>query len=325
MNLDHALTARENLFDEKHETACRLFNGFTEGQPNLVIDLYARTAVLYNYAKPVEAGQDNLEVAQQFLLNRLPWLSAIIVKDRFGLYDSMKQGRLMYGDKADRHIREHGVRYAVELTMNQDSSFYLDTRNLRRWIIDNLHGKQVLNTFAYTGSLGVAAYAGGAVRVIQTDLNRQFLNVAKTSYTLNGFPIRKPEFMIGDFWSLVNRLKRAGEQFDAVFLDPPFFAATKKGRVDLAHNSARLINKVRPLIRHGGYLVAINNALFVSGQAYLDTVQSVCADGHVSIEQFIPVPDDCVGYALDPPSPITDPAPFNHATKIIVLRIFHKR
>ena len=54
--LDGALTARESLFDERHETAFRLFNGFTEGCPNLVVDLYGATILLHNYASPPEAG-----------------------------------------------------------------------------------------------------------------------------------------------------------------------------------------------------------------------------------------------------------------------------
>ena len=52
----------------------------------------------------------------------------------------------------------------------------------------HLAGKTVLNTFAYTGSLGVAARAGGAARVVHLDLSRAFLNVAKDSYARNGFP-----------------------------------------------------------------------------------------------------------------------------------------
>ena len=97
-------------------------------------------------------------------------------------------------------MREHGVWYAVELQLNRDASLYLDTRNLREWILRKLHGQRVLNTFAYTGSLGIAARAAaGAARVVHLDLNRAFLNVAKTSYTLNGFPIHKPDFQTGDF------------------------------------------------------------------------------------------------------------------------------
>lgn len=103
------------------------------------------------------------------------------------------------GQKANTRIVEHGVRYSVNLTMNQDASLYLDTRKLRKWALEHLDGKTVLNTFAYTGSLGVAARAGGAARVLQVDRSRDFLNVAKDSYTLNGFPIEKRDFLAEDF------------------------------------------------------------------------------------------------------------------------------
>ncbi len=181
-----------------------------------------------------------------------------------------KRGKLLFGENPDRKIREQGVWYALDLCMNQDASLYLDTRNLRTWAKQNLGGKTVLNAFAYTGSLGVAACAGGASRVVQLDLNRQFLNQAKTSYSLNGFPIRKADFLTGDFWPQISRLKRAGERFDCVMLDPPFFSTTSGGVVDLAENSSRLINKVRPLINDGGRLVSVNNALYVSGKAYME-------------------------------------------------------
>lgn len=323
--LHRAITAREPAFDARHETALRLFNGFLEGCPDLVVDLYAATIVLHNYADPPAAGQALIAEAQQVLHERLPWLRAIVVKTRHGATDAEKQGVLIFGESVDRRIREHGVWYALELTMNRDASFYLDTRNLRAWAIHNLRDKSVLNTFAYTGSLGVAAYGGGASRVVQLDLNRRFLNVAKTSYTLNGFPIRKPEFMTGDFWPLINQLKRAGERFDCVFIDPPFFAATDRGVVDLAQNVTRLINKVRPLVADGGTIVAINNALFFSGQDYMQALESLCHDGYVSIEGTIPVPADCAGFPeTTVATPITDPAPFNHATKIALLKIRHK-
>lgn len=324
--LHRAITAREPLLDARHETGLRVFNGFLEGCPELVVDLYATTLVLHNYADPPADGHAVIAAAQQVLHERLPWVRAMVVKTRHGATDQDKQGVLIFGTSVDRRIREHGVWYALELTMNRDASFYLDTRNLREWAIQNLRDKTVLNTFAYTGSLGVAAYSGGASRVVQLDLNRRFLNVAKTSYTLNGFPIRKPEFLTGDFWPLINRLKRAGERFDCVFVDPPFFAATNRGVVDLAQNVTRLINKVRPLVQDGGTIVAINNALFSSGQDYMDALESLCQDGYVSIEGMIPVPIDCTGFPeTSTTAPITDPAPFNHATKIALLKIRHKR
>ncbi|MBT4512646.1 MAG: SAM-dependent methyltransferase [Chloroflexi bacterium] len=323
--LERAITTREALFDVQNQTALRLFNGFTEGHPSLVVDLYARTIVLHNYADPPGEGDSEIQDAQKFIRICLPWVQAVILKTRNGSTVSDRRGRILYGSIADRRVLEYGVWYAIDLLMNRDASLYLDTRNLRKWALEHLNGKTVLNTFAYTGSLGVAARAGGAARVVHLDRNRAFLNVAKASYSLNGFPITRGDFQTGDFWPHINRLKRAEKRFDCVFIDPPFFAATRKGIVDLANNSMRLINKVRPLINDGGYLVAINNALFLSGNAYIETLQSLCADGYLEIEELIPVPEDFTGYTqIRVRNLPVDPAPFNHATKIAVLKVRRK-
>ena len=322
--IERAIEARLNLLDDRHETAVRLFNGFLEGCPQLVIELFGQTAVLYNYANPPAEAAAVLTNAQAILLDKPPWLQAILLKTRHGT-DEEKRGIVVWGSKLTTKIREHGVRYALELQMNQDASFYLDTRQVRRWALDNLAGKEVLNTFAYTGSLGIAAKAGGASRVLHTDLNKRFLNVAKTSYMLNGFPIDKKLFRTGDFWRQVSRMKRAGEKFDCVFVDPPFFSQTVGGTVDLNKGITRVVNKIRPLVKHGGHIIAINNALFVSGAAYLAELEALCADGYVAIEQFIPVPEDCTGTPRTQATPpITDPTPFNHSTKIALLKIYHK-
>jgi 23S rRNA (cytosine1962-C5)-methyltransferase len=323
--LKKALEARASLFDARHETAFRLFNGFTEGERNLVVDLYASTLVFHNYADDPTQGKLLVEQAAKFLQEKLVWLRAGIVKTRNANSQDEKRGRLLFGSTPDTKIKEHDVWYSVDLTMNRDASFYLDTRHLRKWLIDNMSGKTILNTFAYTGSLGVAAQAGGAKRVLQHDLNRQFLNVAKTSYTLNGFPIHKSDFVAVDFFSLVSKLKQADERFDCVIIDPPFFSMTSKGKVDQVHESARLINKVRPLINDGGVLIAINNALYVSGKEYMQTLEGLGKDGYLSIKELIPVPEDFAGYPETRTGiPITNPAPFNHSTKIAVLEVKRK-
>ncbi len=318
--LQSSLSARTAFFDDRHEASLRLFNGFLEGNPDLVIDIYARTAVIHNYAKHENSA--TIETAKRWLLQNLLWVDTILLKRRHGATDKERRGQLIFGEKIARKVREHGVWYAIDLTMNRDASFYLDTRNLRHWLLNEMTGKSVLNTFAYTGSLGVAAVAGGASRVVQTDLNKRFLNVAKTSHTLNGFPIVKQNFVTGDFWSVVKRLKRAREQFDCVILDPPFFAETAGGRFEMAKDTVRLVNKVRPLVKDGGQIVSVNNALYLSGTDYLARLETLCDGGYVTIERFIDVGDDftrCV-------TPfVTDPTPFNHTTKIAILRIKHRR
>lgn len=321
-----ALAARSECFDLRHETAFRLFHGFTEGCPTLAADLYGRTLVLHNYADPPASMSALTEQAADFYQSQLPWLRAVLVKARYGDMEAARKGMILRGDTLDRFVRENGVWYAIDLQINQDAGFYLDTRHLREWLKGHSAGKTVLNTFAYTGSLGVAARAGGASRVVQLDLSRAFLNVAKDSYVRNGFAIPRADFLAGDFWPQISRLKREGARFDCVIVDPPIFSQTRHGTVNLVADSRRVLNKVRPLIADGGVLVAINNALFVSGAEYLAMLQELCADGYLLLETLIPVPVDFLGGLMPPASGLpADPAPFNHSTKIAVLRVRRKK
>jgi 23S rRNA (cytosine1962-C5)-methyltransferase len=323
--LDRCLNARAAFFDPAHQSAFRLFNGFIEGCPDLVIDLYASTVILTNYADPPEGGREWIVIAQALLQERLPWLRAGIVKSRNSQFPAEKKGRLLFGEGPVQAVREHGVWYAVNPVMHQDSGLYLDMRNLRSWAHDHLKAKTVLNAFAYTGSLGVAALAGGARRAVQLDRNQAFLDVAKASCALNEIPVRESDFVRADFFRQVARFRRGGERFDCVFLDPPFFSSSPSGVVDQVRQSARLINKVRPLVHDGGTLVAVNNALYVSGRDYMQTLEHLCADGYLAIQELIPVPEDFTGYPeTHVDAPITDPAPFNHSTKIAVLEVRRK-
>ena len=94
----------------------------------------------------------------------------------------------------------------------------------------------------------------------------------------------------------------------------------------MVNESVRIINKARPLVKDGGRLIAINNALFLSGAEYIAALETLCADGYLAIETLIPVPEDITGYpATVVGAPPEDPAPFNHPTKIAVLRVRRKR
>ena len=321
--LQNAIRERTDFFDSKHETAFRLFNGFTEGYPEFVLEIYARTLVLHNYANDATSNAKLIQDLVDNLKSSISWLRAVVVKNRIGKTQADRKGILIFGKEPDAKISEHGVWYSVDLTLNRDTSFYLDTRYLRKWLIENMQGQAVLNTFAYTGSLGVAALAGGAAHVLQHDLNRKFLSLAKESYILNGFPVHTQDFVAADFFPTIARLKNTKQTFDCVILDPPFFSTTSKGKVDQEKDSTRLINKVRPLINDGGYLVAINNALYVRGSEYLQTLEDLCRDGYLKIEQLIPIPQDCTGFKLVG-KPIADPNPFNHSTKIVVLKVRRK-
>ena len=316
-----AHAARRDLFDTAHEAAFRLFNGFTEGCPDIVIDLYAGTALIHNYADPPAAGQGLADAAGNYLLKMLPWLGSIVLKSRGSPAVDERRGRLIHGERPAGRVTEFGVRYCIDLMMSRDASLFLDTRNLRRWVKDHADGKSFLNAFAYTGSIGVAAMAGGASHVVQVDRNRSALDLARESCRLNGFEVHSEDFLQADYFRVASKFRRLDRRFGCVVIDPPFFSSTRGGVVDQLRESARLINKVRPLVEPGGYLVVVNNALYVSGADFIQTLESLCAGGYLEVAELIAVPEDFTGYpGTKVGTPITDPAPFNHSTKIAVLR-----
>jgi len=323
--LQKALNYREDFFAQDNISAFRLFSGFYEGCESLVVDLFSKTLLLYDYSKTEPVTDNTLNDIQNYYLQRLPGIKSVIQKRRYSQDAFHRRGKITYGEKPDQQIQEYKVWYFVDLLINQDASFYLDTRNLRRWLLEHAKGWRVLNTFAYTGSLGVAALSAGASRVVQVDRNRHFLRLSRISGMLNHLDIGKLILETMDFYQFVGQAKRTKQLFDCVILDPPFFSKTKHGKVDLINENERLINKVRPLVDDGGFLILVNNALFVNGKDYIQSLEKLCQDGYLSIEKLISIPMDITGYpetvVNDPP---VDPYPYNHSTKITILRVKSK-
>jgi 23S rRNA (cytosine1962-C5)-methyltransferase len=103
--LEKAIEAREKLFDVEHKIALRLFNGFLEGCPELVVDLYGRTLVLHDYSESPEQGLNMIRQAQVWLQNRLPWLRAGILKVRNSPSAEAKRGQPLFGEDPDRKVQ----------------------------------------------------------------------------------------------------------------------------------------------------------------------------------------------------------------------------
>jgi 23S rRNA (cytosine1962-C5)-methyltransferase len=57
----------------------------------------------------------------------------------------------------------------------------------------------------------------------------------------------------------------------------------------------------------------------------MESVRKLTADGYLEISEIISVPQDVTGYAqtISAKTP-ADPAPFNHPTKIVIMRAHRK-
>lgn len=321
--LETALRKRKALTDPV--AACRLFNGFTEGFPHIALDRYAQTLVIHSYAKYGETLPEKTfrKIAGTVCDSGQP-IEAVLLKERFAPEPERKRGRLLSGNVCADQIMENGVRHAIDLRLNRDCSFYLDSADLRTWLFRQSSGRKVLNTFAYSGSYGTAALCGGAVQVVQTDLNSGFFSPFHRSLALNGLNASCTEFIAGDFFRVSAALRKQSRLFDIVILDPPFFSSTRSGTVDQLNRSFALVNKIRPLVADGGKIVLVNNALFLSGHEFIAQINKYLTGDYLTIGERIHVPDSFFGGTIETGALPSDPAPFNYATKIIVLDITRK-
>lgn len=171
-------------------------------------------------------------------------------------------------------IQELKSRFKIKLTQTRHPGLFLDHLPLRKYLEclgSRAQGLRVLNTFAYTGSLSVAARQGGATHVTTLDLSRPSIEWAKDNMKLNGFEDDRNRWMVGDVFDILPRLKRAQEKYDCVILDPPSFSRGQKGAKALFSTQkdlTRLHSLAIELLAEGGLLMTSLNSSNVSWEKY---------------------------------------------------------
>jgi len=88
----------------------------------------------------------------------------------------------------------------------------------------NIKGARVLDLFGGTGAIGLEFLSRGALEVIVCDNNKNSINLIRENYLKAK---EKPNLICNDYKSALSSLK--GENFDIIFLDPPF--ATNFGEI----------------------------------------------------------------------------------------------
>jgi 16S rRNA (guanine966-N2)-methyltransferase len=88
---------------------------------------------------------------------------------------------------------------------------------LFNWLGQNLNGRACLDLFAGSGALGFEAASRGASRVVMVENDRSVLSTLRKTRALIG--AQQVELLLGDAFDY---LKKSTDQFDVVFLDPPF-------------------------------------------------------------------------------------------------------
>ncbi len=169
--------------------------------------------------------------------------------------------------------RQNGLTLHVDLDAGQKTGGYLDQRFNHVAAAGYLRGRRVLDVCCYTGGFGLVAASRGAASVVGVDSSEAALAIARENAERNG--LGATEFVKADCFDELKRRGESGERFDAVVLDPPRFAGSRK-QIDAAIRAYTRLNTLAiELLPPGGMLVTCSCSGRVSRSDFLNLLADV--------------------------------------------------
>lgn len=308
--LQAAVDRRAPLAEDPRTTAYRLLNGAGDGTDGLTLDRFEDVLVLSLYREVGEAEERELVARiarvlspRAIYVKRRPREARIVANTQ---RDALAPETPVFGEPADSLVSlESGVRYRIRPAQGLSVGLYLDMREVRAWLAEQVRGKTVLNGFAYTCGFGISARLGGASRAVNVDLSRRVLDWGEENLSLNGLTPERRDFISGDVFDWVGRFAKKGERFDAVVLDPPSFATTRKRTFSAERDYALLAAAAAPVVAPDGLLLACCNQASLSAARFAAQVQQGLARAGRLAGEVLPLGPSPLDF---PPPPGQEPA-----------------
>ena len=240
------------------DRAYRLLNGAGDRTPGVLADIYGSWAVvsaLTGALVPVA------ELVAQGLLDRR-MARGVVVKHRGRGRAAVGPANVALLGEAPPDtliVREGAWQFEVHLTTGVNVGLFTDMRAERARIATFSAGRRVLNLFAYTGALSVAAAAGGAAHVTSVDLSEGVLGWARDHFALNGLDAASHTTVAADVSTYLSEALRDGRRFDVVLIDPPSFSAARHAPFAIDRDYPPIITGACDLLAPGGDLWLASN------------------------------------------------------------------
>ena len=277
-----ALALRERLAPASD--GVRLIHGEADGLPGLIVDRYGPILS----AQFLSAGTERWREGLADVLMTATGAQALYERSDSGVraLEGLEPRTGWLRGTADTAvtIREHDWRLTLDVAEGHKTGFYLDQRDNRARLsgwVRQLGIRRVLNCYSYTGGFSVAALAGGAAEVISVDSSAPALERARAHVSLNGFDAARHTALDADVNAELRRRIQAGEQFDAIVLDPPKFAPTA-AHAERAARAYKDINRLAfKLLSPGGLLLTFSCSGGVGAELFHKIVAGAAADAGV--------------------------------------------
>jgi 23S rRNA (cytosine1962-C5)-methyltransferase len=268
--LAEALALRKAVLREDL-TGFRVCHGESDHLPGLQCDLYGDVASLRT--------DGDLGAAWE---KRFVGAVARVLKPRAIVVRNVKvdegAARVVVGRvDGELEIVEHGRRFLVDVLAGQKTGFFLDQRENRDRVGALARGRDVLNTFAYTGGFSVAAALGGATRVTTLDLAAPAVEVARRNFVRNGLDPAAHDFVVKDAFDALAELAQAPPRHDLIVLDPPSFAPSRKAVPRAVKAYEKLNELALRALPPGGWLATASCSSHVREADFLSILAAAAA------------------------------------------------
>lgn len=292
-----AYNSRSKLIASLHyegTNAYRLFHGTNEGVSGLTVDRYGELLLVQSFHQ--STPESDLQLIKDVYSELLTYPYVFVYNDRSSA-NSRYSNRLPEHEKEEANrtfvFQELGVNYSVTARhKGQDPHLFLDFRAARRYVLANSQQRDVLNLFSYTCGMGVCAGVGGANHVVNVDFAASSLAIGAENARLNQLDDSTIEFVHSDFFTAARQMaglpvamrrgrqshmpkyqKMQPRQFDLVVLDPPKWAKSPFGTVDLVRDYASVFKPALLCTQQGGTLLCANNVAQVDLNEWIDLLQ----------------------------------------------------
>ena len=251
--VEEAVALRRPLLSSGETDGVRLIFGEGDGLPGLIADAFGKTAVVSCFSAGLKTFlptvRDTLvQLGFPFVYEK----SVGEVCQKEGMPEF--QGWLTEPGSFPLIFKEGTATFMSRPDQGQKTGFYLDFREGRKRFSALSNGKRVLDPFCYTGAASIQAALGGAKEVVGFESSQQAVEEAQENAKANGVE-GKTRFEKADSFKDLRDLRKAGEGFDGILLDPPPLAKSvheiPEGRLALK----RLVSLSLGILNPKGFLI----------------------------------------------------------------------
>jgi 23S rRNA (cytosine1962-C5)-methyltransferase len=276
---------------EADSDSCRLCFSEADELPGLIIDKYGDLAIVQLLAR----GLDSAAVRQRVVAVTRSLLQPTAIWERpdprIRELEGLAPPQLEPLFAADpglpmtaNQFRLNGLRFQYDVNSGQKTGAFLDQRANYKAAQDHARrltpGGRALDVCTYQG--GFALHLARVCRAVTgIDASRSSLEVAEKNLAGNREQLSAPvEWVEGDAFQILRDWSEAGEKFNAIVLDPPAFAKTKRAVEGALRGYKELNLRALKMLEPGGLLLTCSCSHHVSWTDLEGAVASAAADAN---------------------------------------------